>query len=300
MRDAGAARPLLLHEHPVQPTSHIVVANGLAHHVIEWDGGGRTTVLCLHGFLDLGWAFHAVAPALARAGYHVLAPDMRGHGRTQRVGAGGYYHFMDYVLDVADLVDALARDRLALVGHSMGGFISGYYAGAFPERVWRTAILEGLRIAETPPEALPGQVADWVHGVRRARRHAQRVYRTLADAAARIRQHDPLCPDAEARFLAEHGTRPVPGGFAFEHDPLHVTRGPYPFRVANALAFWGSIRGPVLLVEGSLSDRVPIDMPARIGAFRDARQVVIERAGHMMMRHRPADVARVLLEFLSE
>jgi pimeloyl-ACP methyl ester carboxylesterase len=284
----------------VQPTSRTVVANGLSHRVLEWDGGGRTTVLCLHGFLDLGWAFHAVAPALARNGHHVLAPDMRGHGRTQRVGAGGYYHFMDYVLDVADLVDALGRDRLALVGHSMGGSIAAYYAGAFPERVWRTAILEGLRLAETPPESLPGRVAEWVQGVRRARTHRQRVYRTLAEAAARIRAHDPLCPDAEARFLAEHGTRPVPGGFAFDHDPLHVTRGPYPFRLAHAQAFWAAIRGPVLLVDGAESERAPTDVPERLAAFRDARKVVIEGAGHMMMRHRPAEVARVLAEFLAD
>lgn len=275
------------------------MANGLRHHLLEWDGGGRTTVLCLHGFLDLGWAYHRVGPALAAGGYHVVAPDLRGHGRTERVGAGGYYHFMDYVLDVADLVDALARDRLALVGHSMGGGITGYFAGAFPDRVWRAVIMEGGRLPETPLETVPHRVAEWVHGVRRVRSHPQRVYRTLADAAARIRKYDHRCPEEEARFIAEHGTDAVPGGYVFQHDPLHVTRGPYPFRLDVALALWSAIPCPVLLVEGADTElkRTP-DWPARIAAFRDLRHAIIPDAGHMMMRHRPDEVARVVLEFL--
>jgi pimeloyl-ACP methyl ester carboxylesterase len=56
----------------------------------------------------------------------------------------------------------------------------------------------------------------------------------------------------------------------------------------------------VLLVDGAESERAPTDMPERLAAFRDARKVVIEGAGHMMMRHRPAEVARVLAEFLAD
>ncbi len=282
----------------MEPTSSTVLANGLQHHVLTWDGGGATTVLCLHGFLDLAWAYHRVAPVLAAAGHHVVAVDLRGHGLTERVGAGGYYHFMDYVLDVADLVDALARERLALVGHSMGGNVTGYFAGAFPERVRRVVMMEGIRVPELSPELLPHRVVEWTHGVRRVHTHRQRVYRTLDDAAQRISQHDPLCPPEEARFIAEHGTRAANGGYEFLHDPLHMTRSPYSFRTDNARAFWTAIQCPVLLVDGEHSERVPIDYPARLGSFRRAKHVVIEGAGHMMMRHQPAAVARALLEFI--
>lgn len=284
----------------VQPISRHVVANGLRHHVLEWDGGGRTTILCLHGFLDLGFAFHRVAPALAAAGYHVIAPDLRGHGETERVGPGGYYHFMDYVLDVSDLADALGRDRLALAGHSMGGSIACYFGGAFPSRVWRVAALEGIRVPETPAEAFPGRVAEWVAGVQRARRTSPRVYATAADAARRLRQFDPLCPEEEALAIAEHGTREVPGGRAFRHDPLHLTRAPYPFRLEVALAMWSAISCPVLLVDGAQSDRLPPDYARRLAAFRDVRRVVLEGVGHMMMRHEPDAVGRVLVEFFGE
>ena len=131
-----------------RPTRREVVANGLRHNLLEWDGKGHTTLLCLHGFLDLSWGFAPIAPALAAAGYHVVAPDLRGHGDTEWVGAGGYYHFMDYLHDVADLVDAVAREELVLLGHSMGGSIAALFAGVFPGRTRRIVVMEGMRLPE--------------------------------------------------------------------------------------------------------------------------------------------------------
>ncbi len=281
------------------PVHRQVVANELRHHVLEWDGGGRTTVLCLHGFLDLAWGFAPVAPSLAEAGYHVVAPDLRGHGDTDRVGAGGYYYFMDYLPDVADLVDRLARERLALVGHSMGGTVALLYAGIFPGRPERVAALESIHV---PPrqEDLPRRVREWIEGVRQARARGPQVLPTIEACAERIRRHDPRCPPDLALFLAERGTVPAPGGRAFKHDPVHLTRGPYPFRLDLWKAFFGAIQCPVLLLDAADSELPPPpDMAERLAAFaRAPRQAVVRDAGHMMIRHQPAEVARLLLEFL--
>jgi len=282
----------------MEPTESHVMANGLRHRVLTWDGGGRATVLCLHGFLDVAWAFHAVAPRLAGAGFHVVAPDLRGHGRTERVGAGGYYHFADYVLDMADLADALARDRLLLVGHSMGGSVGALMAGTFPDRPDRLAILEGIHLQETA-ETPPQRMARWIEATRRARTRAPRVFPSLEAAAERLRALDPRCPPEEARFLADRGTSPVSGGLAFQHDPLHATPGPNPFRLQNTLAFYRAVRCPVLLLDAAESETpAPPDLAERAAAFADARREVVEGAGHMMMRHRPEAVARALLGFL--
>jgi pimeloyl-ACP methyl ester carboxylesterase len=281
------------------PLHREVVANGLRHHVLEWDGGGRTTVLCLHGFLDLSWGFAPIAPALAEAGYHVVAPDLRGHGDTDRVGAGGYYHFFDYVPDVADLVDRLARERLVLVGHSMGGSVALLYAGAFPDRPSGVVAMEGIHANERRGEDVPRRTAEWVLSVRKARLRGPRTFPTVADCAERLRKFDPRCPADVALFLAERGTVPLPGGRAFKHDPVHVTRGPYPFRLDVFKAFWAAIRCPVLLVDAADSEtRPPLDMAERVRVFRDARRASVKDAGHMLMRHQPAETARVVLEFL--
>jgi pimeloyl-ACP methyl ester carboxylesterase len=91
----------------------------------------------------------------------------------------------------------------------------------------------------------------------------------------------------------------VAGGFAFKHDPVHVTRGPYPFRLEQWKQYWRAIRCPVLLVEAEQSELPPPpDMPERVACLRDARLRVIPRAGHMMIRHEPAAVAAEVLSFL--
>src|ERR1700733_9021372 len=113
--------------------SHMLpLATGLTYHVLEWDGpsaGGGVnaptdlTFVLVHGFADLAQAcWSAVAERLAVHG-HVIAPDLRGHGDSDWISGGGYYHFMDYVADLDDVIAQLARRRVVLVGHPMGGSI---------------------------------------------------------------------------------------------------------------------------------------------------------------------------------
>jgi len=282
----------------MEPGERDLVANGLRHRVLEWDGGGGDTVLCLHGFLDSAWAWLEVGPALARAGYHVVAPDLRGFGDSERVGAGGYYYFPDYLLDVADLAAALRRQRLSLVGHSMGGSIAAQYAASFPEGIWRVAMLESIEF-DQPPEPAPQRVATWAASVRRARGRPARIFPTLEAAAGRIRELDPRCPPATARILAERSTRAADGGWSFKHDPLHLTPSPFPFDPERVKSFWSALRCPVLLIQGAETELPrPADLPARLACFADARREIVPGAGHMLMRHAPAEVARLLLEFL--
>lgn len=288
----------------MEPLSREVLANQLRHRVLEWNPSGHKTVLLLHGFLDIGWGWKRVAEPLAAAGLRVLAPDLRGHGDTDRIGPGGYYHFFDYVFDMADLIEAdrdRARDRPpVLVGHSMGGAIASYVAGAFPEAIERVAIIEGFAMREEPPELVPTRTADWVRSVRKARARQPRIYPTVEAAAARLRELDPRCDPDFARFLAEQGTREVAGGRIFKHDPVHLTRGPLPFQLALVRPLWEAIRCPTLLVEASESEllsRVP-GYEERYRHFRHARRVTIADAGHMLIRHQPERLAAELLAFI--
>jgi len=282
----------------MEPVERDLVANGLRHRVLEWDGGGQDTVLCLHGFLDSAWAWMGIGPDLARAGFHVVAPDLRGFGDSERVGAGGYYYFTDYLLDVADLAAALRRERLAVVGHSMGGSIAAQYAASFPGEVTRVAMLESIEF-DQPPEPPPRRVASWAAAVRQARGRPARVFPTLEAAAARIREIDPRCPPATARLLAGRSTRADDGGWSFKHDPLHVTPSPFPFDLERVKSFWRALRCPVLLLQGAETELpLPADLPERLACFASARHVVVPGAGHMLLRHAPAEVSRLLADFL--
>lgn len=276
------------------------LATGLEYHFLEWDSGSDHTVVLVHGFLDLGWGWVPVARAGLDEGLHLVAPDMRGHGHSDRIGEGGYYHFMDYLADLDSLISQVGRKRVSLVGHSMGGSIVTYYAGTFPERVERLAVLEGLG----PPDqgdAVPSRVASWISAWRRQRGSAPRSYVDLATAARRLQKLDPLLGDDLALELAEHGTRDDgDGGRCFLHDPLHLTQGPYPFRVEVAKSFWQRVACPTLFVTGteSVFRHAEDEMKQRQACFKEGRHAYLDGAAHMMMRHQPAALAQLLGDFL--
>lgn len=280
-------------------SKHIDLATGINAHVLEWESKSDHTVVLVHGFLDLAWGWRRTAEAGLADNFHVVAPDMRGHGDSARIGAGGYYHFLDYVADLASLVEKLGRSQVSLVGHSMGGSITSYFAGVYPEAVRRLAVLEGLG----PPELdvpLPKRVRGWIEAWQRVPTRKPRTYTSLEDAAARLRQHDSLLSEEMSLELAAHGTRRTKEGLQFKHDALHLTRGPYPFRVDYAEELWKAITCPVLLVDAKRSHyQLPAaDLQRRMAAFKDAQLASLEESGHMMQRHQPEELARLLVEFL--
>jgi pimeloyl-ACP methyl ester carboxylesterase len=287
----------------IEPVSRRVkLGTGLEYHVLEWGAAAdRTqTVVLLHGFLDLSWGWGATVGHGLSERYHVLAPDLRGHGDSDRVGAGGYYHFQDYVADVSSLIDRLALPRVALVGHSMGGSVASYYAGTFPDRLEHLALLEGIG----PPEdtlPAPERTAHWIEGWEQALERQPRGYPDVAAAAERLRQNDAGLGHEMSLRLAERGTALASDGTRrFKHDPLHLTRGPYAFRVDLARAFWERIRCPVLFVDGSESPfrgRL-VNVEERLASIKNVQQKTLAGAGHMLQRHRPRELANVLVDFL--
>lgn len=287
-----------------EPREHVIEANGLAQHVLEWDRReSDATVVLLHGFLDLAWSFERVAARLA-AHYHVIAPDFRGHGDSGRVGAGGYYYFPDYTADLARLLPRFTRARTLLVGHSMGGTVATHYTGAFPERVHKLALLEGIGPPGGKPEDAPARLLEHVRSVDELRAKQLRPLPSLAAAAERLRRAYPGLDAAWAERLAEKATRPAPGappGSRFwKHDPLHRTRSPLLFSEAQFAAFARRIACPVLIVDAADSGIRFAHDPERKSLYPNARQRRIEGAGHMIQLDRPEALAAVLLEFFAD
>jgi pimeloyl-ACP methyl ester carboxylesterase len=107
---------------------HIAGVNGLTVHVLEagFETPGRPCVLLLHGFPELAYSWRKIMLPLAAAGYHVVAPDQRGYGRT--TGWAGRYDdtiapfgMLNLVRDALGLVRALGRDHVdAVIGHDFG------------------------------------------------------------------------------------------------------------------------------------------------------------------------------------
>jgi pimeloyl-ACP methyl ester carboxylesterase len=251
----------------------------------------------LHGFLEHAYTWHLAAPRLAAAGWHVFALDWRGHGDSEWIGRGGYYHFADYSADLAFLIRALGG-RAVLVGHSMGATAAMSYTGLEPDRVPALVLVDGLGPPDMESHGVSERYQAWIHDLERAA-HRTRRQLSLDDATARLRERFPRFSPTVARYMAEHGTRPSAGGREWKFDPLHQTTSPVPFSRARAFPVWRRITSPVLYVEGAESPlRLdPDDRAERLAALR-ARRVSVPGAGHHPHLEQPEAFVRLLLLFL--
>src|SRR3569832_2922327 len=123
--------------------------NGLRMHVLEagFETKDRPCLLLLHGFPELAFSWRKVMPALAAAGYHVIAPDQRGYGRTTGWDADydgdlAGFRMINLVRDVLALVAALGcREVHAVVGHDFGSPVAAYCALLRPDVFRRVALM---------------------------------------------------------------------------------------------------------------------------------------------------------------
>src|SRR4029453_4682886 len=114
--------------------------NGLDVHVLEagYETPGRPAVLLLHGFPEIAFSWRKIMPALAAAGYHAIAPDQRGYGRTvgwdaRYDGDLASYRFLNLVRDAMGVVAAPGHPSVeAVVGHDFGGTGAAYGAPLRP------------------------------------------------------------------------------------------------------------------------------------------------------------------------
>ncbi len=290
-----------VHERPDQEhTVHerTVRANGLAHHVVEWrPTHPSATLLLAHGFLDLAWSWNPLAEHLAARGIRCVAWDWRGHGETEHIGSGGYYHFPDYVLDLDELSPQLADEPVHLLGHSMGGTVSTMYAGLRGARLRSLTLLEGIGPPPWPFERTPEKFEAWLDGMAKLGAKEERPMASLDTAVARLRVQNPRLKDDFGHFLALKSTRATEAGYVWRFDRRHRTTAPMPFRVELLAAFLRRISVPVLYVAGERGFRVPDEAERLAQVPTPVTQVVLPGAGHMLHRDEPAAIADAWLTF---
>src|SRR5665647_2079223 len=139
--------------------------NGLRMHVLEagFETSGRRCVLLLHGFPELAYSWRKVMPQLAAAGYHVIAPDQRGYGRTTGWDADydgdlAPFRLLNLVRDALGLVAAFGyRHVAAVVGHDFGSSVAAWCALVRPD-VFRAVAL--MSAPFSGPPSLPFDTAD--------------------------------------------------------------------------------------------------------------------------------------------
>jgi pimeloyl-ACP methyl ester carboxylesterase len=269
------------------PTSRYFFSQRLRLHYVDWGNAHLSPILLVHGGRDHCRSWDWVAADLRRS-FHVIAPDLRGHGDSAWA-IGSTYSMIDYVLDLAALLKTIELFPITIVAHSLGARIALQYAGIYPDRVAKLVAIEGLG----PPAGLtksPSAVArmlQWVREMQALARRHPKSYATLDEAVARMREANPHLSDEQARHLTVNGViRHEDGTYSWKFDNFVRAVSPYLFNLEEAREIWSQITCPVLLVRGTESWAGDPVAEGHAAAFRAAEIMTVEGAGHWVHHDR--------------
>jgi pimeloyl-ACP methyl ester carboxylesterase len=313
-------------------TERVIETNGVRLHTVEAGESGAPVVVLAHGFPELAYSWRHQIPALAAAGYHVLAPDQRGYGHSTRPTDIAAYNVADLSADLIGLLDDVGAEKAVFVGHDWGAPVAWGSAQLHPDRV---AAVVGLSVPPVPRSQIPPTQA----------------FRAIFgdNFFYMLYFQEPGAADAELAADPARTITRMLGGLALSDDPetgLRMIRpGPAGFverlPEQDGLPAWISAHEVDHYVAeftrtgftGGLNwyrnmDRnweimadppvATIDVPAMfIGGTADPvasfmrsdratevvtgryREVLIDGAGHWLQQERPDRVNELLLEFLS-
>lgn len=312
-----------------------IVSNGISMRLHEAGAdGARGVVVLLHGFPELGYSYRHQLVALAEAGYHAIAPDMRGYGGTDRPADYRSYTTLHLVGDVVGILDAVEAPTAVVVGHDWGAPVAWNTALMRPDRIRGVVGLSVPYFPRGPVSALQGMRAalgDGFYmqyfqepGVAEAElegdvRHSVRSILYGLSGQATTGEGMAVVPDgggildvwkAPDDGLPDWLTDADVDHYTAEFERTGYACGLNYYRVVDLswelTAPWAgaSVSVPALYVVGDrdivyhfpgVKDMVPA-LSAFVPDLRDT--VVVEGSGHWIQQERPEVVNTALLDFL--
>ncbi len=268
------------------PVSHSFISQRLKLHYVDWGNPQAPPLILQHGGRDHCRSWDWAARELRRD-WHVLAPDLRGHGDSAWSPDGTYTNDA-YVYDFAQFVHQLGYDEVSIIAHSLGGTIATQFAGLFPDRVAKLVSIEGLgpspaAVAKREAMGYATRMREWIGNRRQAAGRMPRRYPALEAAYTRMKAENGFLSDAQARHLTIHGaSRNEDGTYSWKFDHyLHVWPPTQP-TLADMTALWAAVTCPLLLLYGADSWASNPEHDGRLGHFRDARVIEFAGAGHWL------------------
>ncbi len=265
----------------------VTLADGVRLRLVESGPSDGPPVLLVHGFGASAFQWRVLMPALATAGWRVVAPDLPGHGFSQLLLPDGEYSRGAYASRMWMVADELGLGTVPVIGHSMGGAVAAEMAWQHPERLPRLALLSPAGFGEVT------QRARWLRLVPDAVAPMAQPFATRA--AARVILRDVYGPDSawsardEEELLAPYAQPEIFRAMLrtlkeFDwslHDDQQLARLP-----AGTLVVFGT------------HDRVvqPVALEARVPRIPHGRLVVLPRVGHLPHVEAGAQVATLLEE----
>lgn len=268
-----------------------------------WDHGGPgIPALVLHGHLDTGRSFDALAEH-CKPHLRCLCLDARGHGESDWASADAAYHTLDHLKDLAAVLRHLAGTPLApelLIGHSLGGVLALMAAATMPDSCRGLVLMDSLGAVAEEAEKQVERLALVLQSLERPKA----PFRTAADAAAavdRVRKNNPGLSHAGAWRMVRYALRPTQDGrVAFAFDPR--LRGPVPVRYPTEAwcSMLAALNIPVLVLSAEFGflQRLP-DASLRLKAIRELEHQQISRAHHHFHVDYPNETAQPIVDWVN-
>jgi pimeloyl-ACP methyl ester carboxylesterase len=286
------------------PTSHFYFSQRLRLHYVDWGNEGAPPLLMVHGGRDHCRNWDWVAQRL-RDRYHIIAPDLRGHGDSAWAVGGGY-DTAAYVYDLAQLIHQKNMAPVTIIAHSLGAGVALSYSGAFSRNVAKLIAIEGFG---APPHVAAPRAAlsveqrlrFWVSERRTNSGRSSRKYATLEDAIARMEEENPHLSHEQALHLTVYGAHQNEDGtYSWKFD--NYVRGGFGvggLSLDDQHRLWSCITAPVLLARGVESWWAPDSVEGLIPHFQNARLVNFEGAGHWVHHDKLDEFVREAEAFLA-
>ena len=239
------------------PSSHIYFSLRLRLHYVDWGNPDGPPMLLIHGGRDHCRNWDWVAEHFAKD-YHIIAPDLRGHGDSQWEASGNYTQ-ISYVYDIAKLLQQKNMHDVTVIGHSLGGAIALMYTALFPERVKKLVAIEGMGpspslAAKQAEISINNRVRSWVDDMRKLSGRLPRRYDTLDDAFKRMRDENPHLSEEQARHLTLHGANQNEDGtYSWKFDNYVRVFSMSGLPNEEVKKMYGEISCPTLLMRGEES-----------------------------------------------
>jgi pimeloyl-ACP methyl ester carboxylesterase len=285
------------------PTSHTYFSQRLRLHYVDWGVAGKPPMLLLHGGRDhcRNWDWTAAA---LRDEWHVIAPDLRGHGDSQW-SPDGSYTMAGYIYDLAQLIHQQHLAPVTIIAHSLGGNIALRYAGIYPETVAKLIAIEGIGppprvLAERREKTIVERMDEWIREQRGFAGRMPRRYPSIEDAFRRMQEENPHLTVDQARHLTVQGVNQNEDGtYSWKFDNYVRAWPPYDMPGRDIQLLWSRITCPTLLLYGKESWSGNPAEDGRAKSFRHATVVGIDGAGHWLHHDRLDYFLRIVRTFLS-
>jgi pimeloyl-ACP methyl ester carboxylesterase len=283
------------------PTSRVFFSQRLRLHYVDWGNPDAPPLVLVHGGQDHCRNWDWVAQQL-RHDWHVIAPDLRGHGDSAW-SASGHYAMANYIYDLAQLVHQQRLAPVSVVAHSLGGNVALRYAGVYPEAVRRLVVIEGMGPAPQnakPEPPIDERMRNWIELQRGLAGRLPRRYASVEDAFRRMQEENKHLTPEQARHLTQHGVNQNEDGtYSWKFDNYVRVWPPYDMTREEIATLWSRISCPTLLVYGKESRARDPAEDGRLEVFQNARVLGVEGAGHWVHHDRLELFVREVAAFLA-